>query len=402
MICNINKHCRNVNIVSGLRWSLNSSSGDYECHTKFHESSSHRFWDISVRAKVVNQLTDQPTYLPKAKLRPCLLPEHFVVHSDTSDLYHDICTTAACYSCRWTHFMTSLVVSYWQSFCVCRGDFKERADINLNHERCYCTVRSRWALVYLFHVLRWRARVPACVFYTHSARKRWPTKTQHPPPSLPPPPPQWGSLITLKGQNGHHNEADRRAISKPPTLHCRVQKQQLRPWCYLCHYEMDVAPVIQYSWIMTLRALTNTERGLPHLHRLPPSPQYLTWILYKINTRLVPERKGGGGRGGCVGGAWCVLKLDQWRTEHHTNPASTVTCALTTFLHACQHKKIEAEIRANRKKKKNHSTELGALTSSKSNISPICWSPPTHPQLLLGVIWTWQEFEHALSSSVML
>lgn len=196
------------------------------------------------------------------------------------------------------------------------------------------------------------ARVCPRVFYTHSARKRWPTKTQHPPPSLPPPPPQWGSLITLKGQNGHHNEADRRAISKPPTLHCRVQKQQLRPWCYLCHYEMDVAPVIQYSWIMTLRALTNTERGLPHLHRLPPSPQYLTWILYKINTRLVPERKGGGGRGGCVGGAWCVLKLDQWRTEHHTNPASTVTCALTTFLHACQHKKIEAEIRANRKKKK--------------------------------------------------
>lgn len=33
---------------------------------------------------------------------------------------------------------------------------------------------------------------------------------------------------------------------------------------------------------------------------------------------------------------------------------------------------------------KNHSTELGALTSSKSNISLISWSPPTHPQLLLG------------------
>lgn len=45
---------------------------------------------------------------------------------------------------------------------------------------------------------------------------------------------------------------------------------------------------------------------------------------------------------------------------------------------------------------------LGALTSSKSNISLISGSPPTHPQLLLGVIWTWEEHEHALSSCDML
>lgn len=63
-------------------------------------------------------------------------------------------------------------------------------------------------------------------------------------------------------------------------------------------------------------------------------------------------------------------------------------------------KKIEAKIRANIKKKKNHSTELGA--SSKSNISLISRSLPTQPRLLLRVILTWEEFEHVRSSSVPL
>ncbi len=140
------------------------------------------------------------------------------------------------------------VVSYWQSFPACRGDFKGKADINLNHKHCYCTVRSRPALESLFRVFRWRvyahAWVCVCVCVLWGTRREWPTKTPlYTHTHLQPQPLQWGSLITLKGQNGHHNEADRGAIFKPPTLHCRVQKQQLRPWCYLCHYEMDVIDV---------------------------------------------------------------------------------------------------------------------------------------------------------------
>lgn len=67
-------------------------------------------------------------------------------------------------------------------------------------------------------------------------------------------------------------------------------------------------------------------------------------------------------------------------------------------------KKIQAEIGANRGGGGgNHSTELEALTSSKSNISLISLISPTHPQRkLLGGIWTWEECERALSSPVML
>ena len=119
-----------------------------------------------------------------AVLWPSLLSEHFVVPNDRSDLYHEICMTAVCYSYCWTHFMTSLVVSYWQPFCVCRGDFKEKADINLNHEHCYCTVRSRWVLVYLFHVLRWRARVCACVCVLQTQHKEKMTNQDTTPPSI--------------------------------------------------------------------------------------------------------------------------------------------------------------------------------------------------------------------------
>lgn len=105
-------------------------------------------------------------------------------------------------------------------------------------------------------------------------------------------------------------------------------------------------PVIQYSWIMLLHALTNTKRGLLHLHRLPPSLHYLTWILYKISTRLVLERRG----------AWCVLKLDQWRTEHHTNPASTQSPAHS--LHFCMH--------AN---KKDRSRKSGQIEKEKKSFN---------------------------------
>lgn len=160
---------------------------------------------------------------------------------------------------------------------------------NLNHKHCYWTVQSRPALVYLFHALRWCECMClcVCVFAKHNEEMTRP----HPTPLHTHPLERQGSLITLKGRNGHHNEADRGAISKPSPPHCRVQKQQLRPWCYLCHYEIDVTPVIQHSWIMLIRALTNTKRGLPHI-RLPPSPHYLTRILYRINTRLVQGRKG--------------------------------------------------------------------------------------------------------------
>lgn len=127
---------------------------------------------------------------------------------------------------------------------------------------------------------------------------------------------------------------------------------------------------------MLIHAPTHTKRGLPHLHRLPPSPHYLTWILYKINTCLLPEwgRRLGGG----WGGGWRVLKLDQWRTEHHTNPVNTVTCTLTTFLLCTPNKKRIDRQKQNsgRIEKKNHSTELGALTSNKSNISYL--SIPSH------------------------
>lgn len=93
--------------------------------------------------------------------------------------------------------------------------------------------------------------------------------------------------------------------------------------------------------------MTKTERGLPHLHCLPPSLRYLTWILYKIKPAPGVGEKGG---------KWCVLKLDQWRTENHANPTSTVTCKLTTFLHARQQKKRwKQKIGQTGKKKKKNS-----------------------------------------------
>lgn len=47
-----------------------------------------------------------------------------------------------------------------------------------------------------------------------------------PPPS--PPTPQWCSLITLKGQNGQHNEADRGPILQPPFPHPPKKKNTYR------------------------------------------------------------------------------------------------------------------------------------------------------------------------------
>lgn len=98
--------------------------------------------------------------------------------------------------CLWMQRLTSLFISYWQSRRVCRGDSKEKVDINLNSKRWHCSLRSRSSPMYRFHVLRCRARVcvRVCLFYKGHGKDDRP---RQPPPPLPPHHPLPNDAVSL-------------------------------------------------------------------------------------------------------------------------------------------------------------------------------------------------------------
>lgn len=112
--------------------------------------------------------------------------------------------------------------------------------INLNHKHGACTVQSRPEAMYLFPQI-WKY---VCMHFTRHDQSKTPLS----------PPPSRGRLITLKGQNGHHNEADRIALAAALQSPKTAVKTLI---LFLPVWNTDVPnTVIYYSWIRLIDTLT--------------------------------------------------------------------------------------------------------------------------------------------------
>ena len=78
----------------------------------------------------------------------------------------------------------------------------------------------------------------------------------------------------LKGQNGHHNEADEEPSLSPPALHSRVVQTDVKALGArdLPLYGIDIAPVISPGLDYPHLRIDGqgTERGLPPILRFNP------------------------------------------------------------------------------------------------------------------------------------
>lgn len=137
--------------------------------------------------------------------------------------------------------LTSLFISYWQSHCVCRGDSKEKVDINLNYKRWLCTLRSRSSPSYLFHVLR--CRVCASVYFIKDKEKMTDQDT--------PPLPSDAVSLHSKGRTVNIMKPIEDQSNPPQNAYTKIYKH-LRSWCCLCLRETDVAfynsVQLDYAW----------------------------------------------------------------------------------------------------------------------------------------------------------